>query len=212
MFIRYQLRSGERGGARASTTSGDGCLESRAAPRGSIPRARKAAPTLASYSTDSQAGTVGGYGFFGQESRADTGGGANTLSAHRSVPVLVRAGGLRTCGRQSDHFGAREFARSSLGLARRPPESAREGVSPPPPPFQASERSYYVPTSLGDHWWPRARQYPAPMLAPRAASVRSASRSARFSGSGGGRAAARTLAVYNSNLRNIRPNGIHPAS
>jgi len=81
MFIRYQLRSGERGGARASTTSGDGCLESRAAPRGSIPCARKAAPTLAPRSTDSQAGTLGGYGISGPRRRADTGGRANTLSA-----------------------------------------------------------------------------------------------------------------------------------
>jgi len=146
IFTRYQLPPEEQGEGRASNPSDCRSSESRAAPRGSIPWSRKAAPTLAPHSTDFQAGTVGGYGFFGPESRAVTGGRSNTLSAHRSVPVLVRAGGLRTCGRQSDHFGAREFARSSLGLARRPPESAREGVSPPPPPFQASERSYYVPT------------------------------------------------------------------
>src|SRR5437879_1862388 len=36
----------------------------------------------------------------------------------------------------------------------------------------------------GGYWWPRARQYPAPILALRAVSGCSASRSARFSGSG----------------------------
>ena len=45
------------------------------------PCARKAAPTLAPRSTDSQAGTLGGYGISGPRSRADTGGRANTLSA-----------------------------------------------------------------------------------------------------------------------------------